>query len=73
MKAILMNKVSVKIIDKILNDNDFSMELASRLGIQQQSVKGLARRNSNKLTLYQAVKFYLEKGILESEIFDSKK
>lgn len=64
-----MIKVSQKIIEKILNDNSFSMELAKRLGIQQQSVLGLARRNSIKLTLYEAVMFYQEHGFKKEEIF----
>ena len=45
-------KVSKIIIEKILNDNNFSIELAKRLGNQQQSVLGLARRNSRNLTLW---------------------
>ena len=44
-------EVSETIIEKILNDNNFSIELAKRLGNQQQSVLGLARRNSRNLTL----------------------
>lgn len=64
-----MQKVSKIIIDKILSENDFSIELAKRLDIQQQSVLGLAKRNSNKLTLFIAVKFYIEKGFTEEEIF----
>jgi hypothetical protein len=65
-------KVSRKIIKKILTDNLFSMELAKRLGIQQQSVMGLARRNSDKLSLYNAVQFYMEKGFSEIEIFEQE-
>lgn len=68
-----MNKVSKIIINKILNDNDFSLELAIRLGIQQQSVKGLAKRKSEKLTLYEAIIFYKEKGYTENEIFEFSK
>ncbi|WP_034690458.1 hypothetical protein [Kaistella palustris] len=64
-----MQKVSGKIIEKILSENAFSIELAKRLGIQQQSVLGLAKRNSNKLTLFIAVQFYKEKGFTENEIF----
>ena len=64
-------KVSKIIIEKILNDNAFSSELAKELEIQQQSVLGLARRNSDKLTLYKAVIFYRKKGFSEKEIFES--
>ena len=38
-------EVSETIIEKILNDNNFSIELAKRLGNQQQSVLGLAIKN----------------------------
>ena len=64
-----MKKVSELIIRKILEENNFSMELAKRLEIQQQSVLGLAKRNSNKLTLSVAVQFYKEKGFTEEDIF----
>jgi len=64
-----MHKVSEKIIEKILSENAFCIELAKRLDIQQQSVLGLAKRNSNKLTLFIAVQFYKEKGFTENEIF----
>ena len=62
-------KVSKIIIEKILNDNNFSIELAKRLGNQQQSVLGLARRNSRNLTLWEAVLFYKEQGFTEEKIF----
>ena len=64
-----MKKVSDFIVQKILKENNFSMELAKILDIQQQSVLGLAKRNSNKLTLYVAVQFYKDKGFSEDEIF----
>lgn len=64
-----MQKVSKIIIDKILKENDFSIRLAKVLDIQQQSVLGLAKRNSNKLTLFIAIKYYKEKGFTEEEIF----
>lgn len=63
-------KVSKIIIEKILNDNEFSIELAKRLGNQQQSVLGLARRNSRNLTLWEAVMFYKEQGFTEEQIFE---
>ena len=64
-----MQKVSKIIIDKILKENDFSIGLAKVLDIQQQSVLGLAKRNSNKLTLFISIKYYKEKGFTEEEIF----
>lgn len=65
-----MKKVSELIRKKILEDNDFSMKLATELEIQQQSVLGLARRNSNKLTLYLAVEFYRKNGFSLEQIFN---
>ena len=62
-------KVSQIILDKILNDNEFSLELAKIIGIQQQSVKALAKRNSKILTLYQAIIFYKERGFEDKDIF----
>ena len=68
-KYIKIMEVSETIIEKILNDNNFSIELAKRLGNQQQSVLGLARRNSRNLTLWEAVMLYKEQGFTEEEIF----
>ncbi len=69
-KNSFMNKVTKLIIDKINTDNDFSIELAKRIKKQQQTVKGLALRNSEKLTLYSAVMFYKELGYTEEQIFE---
>ena len=66
-------EVTNLIIQKILNDNNFSIELAKRLGVQQQSVLGLARRNSRNLTLWEAVVFYKEQGFSEEQIFQDFK
>lgn len=68
-----MKKVSGKIRQIILTDNDFSGELALRLKQKQQTVIAQARRNSKNLTLYEAVKFYKEKGFSENEIFENDK
>ncbi len=66
-------KVSNLIIEKILKDSSFSGELAINLGIKQQSVIGLAKRNSEKLTLYKAILFYREKGFADAQIFEDFK
>lgn len=65
-------KVSKVIIQKILSDNSFSVKLADKLGITQLSVRNLAKRNSDKLTLYVAVKFYESQGFSEEEIFETE-
>lgn len=61
------------ILEKILTDNDFSLELAKVFGIKQVSLEMLARRNSGKLTQYSAVEFYRKKGFSEKEIFEKEK
>ncbi|MGV4529327.1 hypothetical protein [Ornithobacterium rhinotracheale] len=66
-------RASKLIIEKILNDNDFSIEVAKRLNLRQSSVLGLARRNSDKLLHYQAVKFYQEQGYTEKEFMEAEK
>lgn len=65
-----MHKVSKIIRQKILEDNEFSNQLAIQLGIKQQSVIGLAKRNSDKLSFYQAIMFYKMRGYKENEIFE---
>lgn len=65
-------KISKEIKDKILYDNDFSMQAAMLMGITQASFRNLARRNSTKLTLYSLVKFYKSKGYSEEEIFETE-
>lgn len=65
-------KVSKEIIEKILTDNDFSIGLAKVMKIQQQSIIGLARRNSEKLTLYLAVLYYKEQGFTDEQIFEEE-
>ncbi len=65
-----MQKVSEQIRKRIIEDNQFSLDIASMLGILQVSVKHLARRNSTKLTQYALVQFYKKQGYKESEIFE---
>lgn len=65
-------RVNYKILEKILKDNDFSMGLAKAIGVRQQSVLALARRNSEKLTLYAAVLFYKKYGFTDEDIFETE-
>ena len=44
-------RISDTITERILTDNDFSMELAKKIGIQQGSLLGSVRRNKNSRTL----------------------
>ncbi|MCT7903707.1 MAG: helix-turn-helix domain-containing protein [Candidatus Ornithobacterium hominis] len=68
-----MKKVSEVIRNRIIEDLKFSSGLSLALNIQQQSVIALAKRNSDKLTLYAAVNFYKLNGYKEIEIFESLK
>ena len=65
-------RISDTITERILTDNDFSMELAKKIGIQQGSLLGSVRRNKNSRTLrlWEAVMFYKEQVYTEDEIFD---
>ncbi len=62
--------VSKKILNRILTENRFSLDVAKVLDIKQLSVIALAKRNSTKLTQYALVQFYKEQGYKESEIFE---
>lgn len=66
----IMIKVSEKIRELILTNNDFSLKLAQALQVTQQSVVSLAKRNSVKLTLYAAILLYKEEGFTDEEIFE---
>lgn len=62
-------QVSEKIRQKILDENIFSLKVAMVLDIKQASVIDLAKRNSDKLTLYTLVEFYKKEGFTEEDIF----
>lgn len=63
-------KISKKVIDEILKNNQFSLKIAMILDIQQTSVKALARSNSDKLGHARLVEFYKEQGFTDEEIWE---
>lgn len=63
-------KVSEKIIDKIKNDGKFRIELAAKLGVQENSVRYRASKNT-KLDTDEAIKFYESKGYTKKQIFNN--
>ena len=65
--------LSSEIKQRILTDNQFSLNLALRLDMKQDYIMKLARREDTAPTLmvYPAIKFYEENGYDESH-FDSK-
>lgn len=63
-------KISQKIVDKILTDNDFSLELAKKLKITQDAVFKRAKRHSERLLTPICMEFYQEKGFTKEEIIE---
>lgn len=61
-------KVSDLIINEILNNNDFSLDLAKFFGIQQQSLRKRAQLKSKKLGTLKAIKFYIDRRFLLEDI-----
>lgn len=62
--------LSQKILDRILSDNEFSLELSQRLKRRQESIIRAAKRQSNILRLPEQIAFYKEKGYTDDDIFD---
>lgn len=61
--------VSSLIIEKLLNDKDFRLNTALALRTSEGNVRELAKRNSDNLTKWAAVKYYLSTGLTLEEIF----
>lgn len=62
-------RLSETIRKKILQDNDFSIDIAKRLKVRQQVVLLRASRNSQLLLLPLCIEVYKEYGYSEGEIF----
>lgn len=62
-------KVSELIIEKIATDRHFRMQTALALGVTERNVQILASKNSDNLTKYAAIKYFLSLGLTENEIF----
>lgn len=62
-----------EILDRILNDNDFSLRMSLHMKIRQDSLFRLVKRNSPLLKLPEQVAFYKNEGFTEDEIFDVTK
>lgn len=60
-------KISSKITDRILKDNQFSLQLSYRVGRKQASVEKSARRFSDVLLLPVYTEFYKENGYTEED------
>lgn len=68
--VIIKMKVSKKIKQKILKDNQFSLRMAIALDKTQEAVKQSARRNSSKLSEASYIAFFKSEGFTEDEIFE---
>lgn len=66
-------KIHNAICKKILKDKDLSLKLSMVLDIKQISVEQLARRKSNKLLHFGAVKVFKEFGYDENQIIEQPK
>lgn len=66
-------RVSEQILDKIKRDRVFRFGVAMALGISERQVYNLIKNNSDNLTKYKAVEYYLSQGFSESEIFEKEK
>lgn len=65
-------KISELIISEILKDNNLSLALSKSLGVQQQSVLKLAKRNSPKLGRLNVIEYYIDNGFSLEEIYTKK-
>ncbi|WP_172919429.1 hypothetical protein [Capnocytophaga canis] len=65
-------KLSKKIFNKVIEDNDFSLEMAKRLQITQWAVIQRAKRKSRTLMLPECIAFYKEQGFIEEDIFEKE-
>ncbi len=61
-------KVSDLILEKIVKDRFFRLQTAIALGVTERNVQILASKNSENLTKYAAIKFFLSTGLKENEI-----
>lgn len=65
-------KLSKKIKKRIFEDNEFSLDLAKRLGIRQDWVFRAAKNNGRRLLLPDAMAFYRDKGFSDDEILSNE-
>lgn len=63
----LMN-VSNLILEKIATNRTFRLQTALALGVTERNVQILASKNSDNLTKYAAIKFFMSTGLKENEI-----
>lgn len=65
-------KLSEKLKEKILTDNDFSLDLAKVMNVRQDWVLRAAKLGSNRLMLPDAAEVYRQYGFKDSEMFVKK-
>lgn len=59
-----------KITEKILHDNEWSLQIALIMGVSQHTIKQQAQRQSVKLICSPLVDFYKERGYSLDEIIE---
>lgn len=65
-------KPNRKLVQEILSNNVFSLELAKILNVKQNVILKRAERYSQLLLLEMCVKFYKEQGFTEEDIFEKE-
>ena len=66
-------ELAQKILDRIFDDNDFSLKMSMHMRIRQDTLFRAAKRKSDLLKLPEQVAFYKAEGYEEDEIFDVTK
>lgn len=66
--ANVLARPSEKLIQRIITDNDFSLDIAKILKIKQLAVMQGAKRKSQKLLLPDLIDFYKQHGFTAQEV-----
>ena len=62
-------KPSKKLVEKILTENEFSLDIAKELKVSQYAIITRAKRKSKLLLLANSMKVYKEYGLSEEDIY----
>lgn len=62
--------ISEQILEKLLTDNDFSLELAKVCKVTQWAIIQRVKRKSKTLLLPECIEFYKKYGLENHQIFD---
>ena len=63
-------ELAQKILDRIIDDNEFSLKMSMHMRIRQDTLFRLVKTKSDSLRLPEQVAFYKQEGYAENEIFN---